>query len=121
VDDPGVDAEPNADSGGALANEEPDNQESANIAHGEEPRTHAQAMASPDIAECYELDQLAHLDTYDLTLLPHDRQEIGSYWVCKIKHDSNGDIVLYCACLVAWGFTQHSGEDFFVIFTPVAK
>src|SRR6202050_4036546 len=34
-------AEPNADPGGAPANEEPDNQESANIAHGEEPKTHA--------------------------------------------------------------------------------
>jgi hypothetical protein len=77
VDNPGVDVEPNADSGEALANEEPDNQESANIAHGEEPRTHAQAMASPDIAECYELDQLVHLDTYDLTLLLHDHQEIS--------------------------------------------
>ena len=56
--------EPNVDPGGAPANEKPDNQESANIAHGEKPKTYAQAMASPDAAEwlaaeCYELDQLA--------------------------------------------------------------
>jgi hypothetical protein len=49
-----------------------------NIAHGEEPQTHKQAMASPDAnewlaAEQYKLDQLAHLDAYELTLLPHDR------------------------------------------------
>jgi hypothetical protein len=54
----------NADPGGASANEEPGNQESVNIAHGEEPKTHTQAMASPDTAEWlaaehYELDQLA--------------------------------------------------------------
>jgi hypothetical protein len=61
-----------ADPGGASANEEPDNQESANIAHGEEPKTHTQAMASPNTsewlaAENYKLDQLTQLDVYDLT------------------------------------------------------
>ena len=51
--------------------EEADEQELANIAHGEEHETHKQAMESPDAnewlaAECYELDQLAQLDTYQL-------------------------------------------------------
>ena len=62
--------------------EEEDEQELANIAHGEEPKTHNQAMASPDTeewlaAERYELDQLAWLDTYKLTLLPHNRSRTG--------------------------------------------
>lgn len=39
----------------------------------------------------------------------------------KIKHDSNGDVTLYRARLVAQGFTQHPGEDFFETFAPVAK
>src|ERR1700691_3086455 len=51
TDSADANTESNADPGGASANEEPDNQESANIAHGEEPKTHAQAMASPDAAE----------------------------------------------------------------------
>ena len=71
----GTDGEPNADPGGVPAEEEADEQELANIAHGEELRTHKQAMASPDTtewlaAERYELDQLACLDTYQLTCLP---------------------------------------------------
>jgi len=51
TDSADANTESNADPGGASANEEPDNQESANIAHGEEPKTHAQAMASPDATE----------------------------------------------------------------------
>ena len=44
-----VDVELNANSGGVPpVDEEEDNQELANIAHGEEPKTHKQAMASPD-------------------------------------------------------------------------
>ena len=47
--------------------EEADEWELANIAHGEETKTHKQAIASPDAeewlaAEHYELDQLTHLD-----------------------------------------------------------
>ena len=93
---------------------------SANVAHGEEPKNYKQAMAS-HAAECYELDQLAHLDTHKLTSLLPGGSCIGCHWVNKIKHHSNGNIVLYQACLVAQGFTQHPGEDFFKTFAPVAK
>ena len=86
--------------------EEEDEQELANIAHGKEPKTHKQAMASPDAeewlaAERYELDQLARLDTYKLTPLPRNRSHTGCRWVYKIKCDSNGNIILYRARLVA--------------------
>src|ERR1700683_5151409 len=126
TDSADTNAEPNADPGGAPANEEPDNQESANIAHGEEPKTHAHAMASPDAAEWlaaehYELDQLALLDVYDLTLLPPGHSRTGCRWVYKIKRDTEGNIILYRARIVAQGFTQRPGEDFFKTFAPVAK
>jgi hypothetical protein len=83
-------------------------------------------MALPDAvewaaAEHYELNQLARLDAYKLTHLPPDHQRTGCCWVYRIKHNSDGDIVLYRACLVAQGFTQRSGEDFFKTFAPVAK
>jgi hypothetical protein len=60
----------------------------ANIAHGEEPRTHKQAMASPDAAEWlaakrYVLDQLARLDTYQLSV--GDRKRMG--WVEAWRRD----------------------------------
>src|ERR1700692_113085 len=100
--------------------------ESANIAHGEEPKTHRQAIASPDAAEWaaaerYELNQLARLDAYELTPLPPDRRRTGCRWVYNIKRNSGGDISLYRARLVAQGFTQRPGEDFFETFAPVAK
>ena len=81
-------------------------------------------MASPDAAEWldaerYELDQLARLDTYQLTRLPHNRSHTGYRWVYKIKRDVDGNIILYRARLVAQGFTQCPGEDFFEMFTPV--
>jgi len=121
-----VNAEPNADPGGAPPDEDADTQESANIAHGEEPKTHRQAMASPDaaewaVAENYKPNQLTHLDAYKLTHLPPNHQRTGYRWVYKIKHNSDGDIVLYRARLVAQGFTQCPGEDFFKTFAPVAK
>ena len=83
-------------------------------------------MASPDAAEWlaaerYELDQLARLDVYDLTLLPPGHSHTGCRWVYKIKRDTEGNIILYRARIVAQGFTQRPGEDFFETFAPVAK
>ena len=83
-------------------------------------------MASPDteewlVAEWYELYWLAHLNTYKLTLLPYNHSCTGCHWVYIIKHDSNSNIILYQACLVAQGFTQCPDEDFYETFAPVAK
>jgi hypothetical protein len=39
----------------------------------------------------------------------------------KIKHDIEGSIILYRARIVAQGFIQHPGEDFFETFVLVAK
>ena len=71
--------------------------------------------------ECHELDRLALLDVYDLTLLPPSHLCTGCRWVYKIKCDTEGNIILYRACIVAQGFTQRPGEDFFETFAPVAK
>ena len=63
-------------------------------------------MASPDTAEwlaaeCYELDQLARFDTYQLTHLPCNQSCTGCCWVYKIKCDVDGNIILYHARLIA--------------------
>lgn len=121
--------EAGADAGGVPDENEGDQanaDETANITAGDEPKTHRQAMNSPDraeweAAEQYELDQIQRLGTFKLVPLPRDRKAIGSKWVYKIKRDADGNITTYRARLVAQGFTQKPGVDFLETYAPVAK
>jgi len=77
----GTDAEPNADPGGVPAEEEADEQELATL-HMEKNQEPQASYGIADTAEwlaaeCYELDQLARLNTYQLTRLPHNRSCTG--------------------------------------------
>src|SRR6202050_4700763 len=56
-----------------------------------------------------------------MTSLPPGRLRTGCRWVYKIKCDTEGNIILYRARIVAQGFTQCPGEEFFETFAPVAK
>lgn len=47
--------------------------------------------------------------------------QVGCKWLYKVKYLSNGQVERYKTRLVAKGFTQTLGLDFFDTFAPIAK
>ena len=57
---------------------------------------------------------------WTLVDLPDDRQAIENKWIFKKKTDTNGNVTVYIARLVAKGFQQVQGIDYDETFSPVA-
>ncbi|XP_028806858.1 uncharacterized protein LOC114761610 [Neltuma alba] len=68
-----------------------------------------------------EIHALKQNQTWTLTSLPPGKKPISCKWVFKTKFKANGDIERYKAHLVAKGYTQTEGLDYFDTFSPVAK
>ena len=58
-------------------------------------------------------------DTWTLVPFHPSMNVVGSRWVYKIKHCVDDSIERYRARLVARGFTQQEGIDYFKTFIPV--
>jgi hypothetical protein len=94
-----------------------------------EPSTYKEAMSSSDKTEWQEsitkeVDTLLANDTFeviDKSQVPKGRRIIKSKWVFKVKRDSQGNFLSRKTRLVAKGFTQLPGVDYFEIFHPVGK
>ena len=68
-----------------------------------------------------ELESLKQLGTYELVKRPPGASIVGSKWVLRIKKNAAGEVEKYKAQLVAKGFTQIYGVNYYETYAPVAR
>ena len=68
-----------------------------------------------------ELSALQAYKTWEIVDAPKNTNIVGCRWTFVLKRDSSGNITQYKARLVAQGFSQVPGVDFFDTYAPVAK
>jgi len=59
--------------------------------------------------------------TWDVVPWPKNTNIVSSKWVFKIKRNAAGEIDKYKARLIAQGFTQVLGVDYYETYAPVAR
>ena len=103
--------------------ESEDEQQNAQYSQEMEPQSYSEALEQPngegDKWHEAALEEInAHLTngTWSLVPLPPGEKAIGSKWVFKVKHNADGSIEHYKACIVAKGFSQRPGQDYFETF-----
>ncbi|CAA6665218.1 unnamed protein product [Spirodela intermedia] len=68
-----------------------------------------------------EIDALEKNCTWDLVPLPSGKKVVGCKWVYTPKYKADGTLERYKVRLVAKGYSQSFGIDYFEMFAPVAK
>lgn len=67
------------------------------------------------------MDLLEKNCTWELCKLLADRKPVGCKWVFKLKTNADKSIAYYKARLVAQGFFEKYGTDYYQVFAPVVK
>ena len=106
---------------------EEDDFEEAMIANdGSTIRTYKQALGTAQATQWHEAatqeyNSLVENGTWDIVDLPEGKKAIGSGWVFKVKQNADGTIERFKAQIVAKGYSQVEGIDFFETFSPTGK
>jgi hypothetical protein len=92
----------------------------------EDPKTYGEAMASRDVAFWKEaindeMDSILSNNTWILVDLPHGSKPIGCKWVFRRKYNTYGSLQTFKVRLVAKGFKQKEGIDYFDTYAQVAR
>lgn len=88
-----------------------------------EPTRVKDALATPQWHDAMNFEYDALLKNHAWTLVPPSPNinVVGNKWIFRIKRNSDGSIQRYKARLIAKGFHQSPGIDFFETFSPVVK
>ena len=68
-----------------------------------------------------EMDALSSNGTWELVTLPPGKFPIGCHWVYTVKVGPDGQVDPLKAHLVAKGYTQQYGLDYYDTFSPMTK
>ena len=60
-------------------------------------------------------------DVWEVVPRLGDKGVVGSKWIYKVKHATDGSMDKYKACFVTKGFSQREGVDYEETFAPVAR
>lgn len=91
-----------------------------------DPTSVNEAMASPEKEQwkksmLNEYNSFLYNDTWELVDLPKGKNLVKNKWVFKVKRDKNGNPERFKSRLVAKGFSQKEGIDYFETFSPVIR
>jgi hypothetical protein len=104
--------------------------ESAQAAMADEivpPKDYSSAIDHPEYSRQWrnavddELEKLFSLGTFEYTELPSGKETVDTKWVFTIKYTPTGLVDHFKARLVARGFSQRAGDDFWETFSPTIR
>jgi hypothetical protein len=67
------------------------------------------------------MDSILTIGTWEICDYPIGCKPVSCKWIFKKKLKPDGTIDKYKATLVAKGFTQKEGEDFFDTYSPITR